>query len=117
MGDEILSINGVSVKDKTLLNCANMLEEAEIVVALQIRKPDPFVKGSMLGLLLTTHYLTTVYHSSYIILSPAHITTQSEMMYSCLFIYIYTPINGYPPGLGSRGHWWGFETRITFGQI
>eukprot|EP00800_Vazella_pourtalesii_P012329 TRINITY_DN2913_c0_g2_i5.p1 TRINITY_DN2913_c0_g2~~TRINITY_DN2913_c0_g2_i5.p1 ORF type:complete len:867 (-),score=220.48 TRINITY_DN2913_c0_g2_i5:132-2732(-) len=49
VGDEILSINGVSVKDKTLLNCANMLEEAEIVVALQIRKPDPFVKGSMLA--------------------------------------------------------------------
>ena len=53
MGDEILSINGVSVKNKTLLNCASMLEEAEIVVALQIRKPDPFVKGSMLGLLYT----------------------------------------------------------------
>lgn len=86
MGDEILSINGVSVKDKTLLNCANMLEEAEIVVALQIRKPDPFVKGSMLGLLLTTYYLTTVYHSS--LLSPAHITTQSEIMYSCL-VYIH----------------------------
>ena len=58
VGDEILSINGVSVKDKTLLNCASMLEEAEIVVALQIRKPDPFVKGSMLGLLCTTFSIT-----------------------------------------------------------
>ena len=49
MGDEILSINGVSVRDKTLLESAKMLEDAEIVVALQIRKQDPLMKDSFLG--------------------------------------------------------------------
>ncbi|KAI6661174.1 glutamate receptor-interacting protein 1 [Oopsacas minuta] len=56
VGDEILSVNGVSVKDKSLLDCARMLEEAEIVVALQIRKPDPLVKDSMLAQQYNTDY-------------------------------------------------------------
>ena len=51
MGDEILSINGVSLKDKkSLQECARMLEEAEIVVALQIRKSDVNSKDFMNGL-------------------------------------------------------------------
>ena len=49
MGDEILSINGVSLRDKTLLECAKMLEDAEIVVGMQIRKQDPLTKESMFG--------------------------------------------------------------------
>ena len=49
VGDEILSINGVSLRDKTLLECAKMLEDAEIVVGMQIRKQDPLTKESMFG--------------------------------------------------------------------
>uniref|UniRef100_UPI0039817CC6 PDZ domain-containing protein n=1 Tax=Salmonella sp. s51228 TaxID=3159652 RepID=UPI0039817CC6 len=40
VGDEILSINGISLKDKTLVEAARMMEDAEIVVAIQIRRAD-----------------------------------------------------------------------------